>query len=158
MTHPPITGTGALTAQDASIAPAAPPHTYLGISRQLANAIQPLISSGPSCSFALAFVCAQTLECALKAYLSRSGDDSRVKEPAIRHNLEELWHLAEAEGLQLMQPTPSWVSQLSSLHDGRKFLLRYSTGVHGMVSPATEPMCIDIEQIVELVGLSCRPE
>ncbi len=153
MTHPPITGTGAITAQCSSIALAAPPHIYLGMSRQLANAIRPLISSGPSCAVALAFVCAQTLECALKAYLSRSGNDSRLKQAPLRHNLEQLWLLAEAEGLQLMNPTPSWVSRLSSLHD-KPYFLRYSTGVHGMVSPATEPICTHIEQIVELVGRS----
>ena len=98
-------------------------------------------------------MCAQTLECTLKAYLSRSGNDSRLKQSALRHNLEQLWQLAQSEGLNLPNPTPAWVSRLSLLHD-KPYFLRYSTGVHGMVSPATEPMCSEIEQIVVLVGQS----
>jgi hypothetical protein len=46
----------------------------------------------------ITLICAHTLECALKAFLSRGGDDARLKNPKLRHNLEELWRLAAAEG------------------------------------------------------------
>ena len=150
MTHPPIVGTAAITLEGVSIAPAAPPHTYLGMSRQFANAIRPLAAAGPPCAVPLAFVCAQTLECALKAYLSRAGNDARLRQSPLRHNLEQLWLLAESEHLSLPSPVPAWVPRLSSLHD-RPYYLRYSTGVHAMVSPGAEPMCSDIERVVALI-------
>jgi len=98
-------------------------------------------------------VSAQATECALKAYLSRTGNDRRLKDKPLRHNLTKLWGLAVAEGLAIPAPPPRWLEQLSALHDS-PYHLRYSTGVHAMVSPGAEPMCTELEALVLLVGSS----
>lgn len=151
-----IHGSASVTLQGASIGPAGPPHTYFGMARQFANGLRPLMAAGGACAIPLAFLCAQTVECALKAFLSRSGDDRRLKQAPLRHNLERLWIHAASEGLPVMEPPPAWLLRLSNLHD-TPYYLRYSTGVHGMVSPGPEPMCSDIEALVSLVGENLRP-
>jgi len=145
-----VTGTANIVAGPATIAPAAPPHTYLGMARLLLQGIRPLCAPNPPCTLPLAFLCAQVAECALKASLSRSGDDRRLKEKALRHNLDALWRLASSEGLSIDAAPPTWMQRLSQLHDS-PYYLRYSTGVHGLVTPAPEPMCTELEQLVAAV-------
>lgn len=145
-----VTGSADITAAPATIAPAEPPHTYLGVARLLLQGARPLCTPDPPCTLPLAFLCAQVAECALKASLSRSGDDRRLKEKDLRHNLEALWTLAHSEGLAVNSAPPSWLQMLSHLHD-RPYYIRYSTGVHGLVTPGPEPMCTDLEQLVALV-------
>ena len=128
-----------------------PPHTYLGMARSLFNGVPALATTGPNSSVALAFIAGQVLECTLKAYLSRSGDDKRLKSRSLRHNLEALWQLAQAEGLPLSVPPPSWVVTLSGLHN-TPYFIRYSTGVHGLVTPAAEPMAMELAATVELAA------
>jgi hypothetical protein len=91
-----------------------------------------------------------------KASLSRGGDDRRLRSKALRHNLDALWRLAISEGLansehlSIDAAPPSWLQRLSQLHDG-PYYLRYSTGVHGLVTPAPEPMCTELERLVAAV-------
>jgi hypothetical protein len=98
----------------------------------------------------------QVAECALKASLSRGGDDRRLRSKALRHNRDALWRLAISEGLansehlSIDAAPPSWLQRLSQLHDG-PYYLRYSTGVHGLVTPAPEPMCTELERLVAAV-------
>jgi hypothetical protein len=150
MTHG-ITGSASIQLGAATIAPAGPPHTYLGMARHFVNGLQPLVAAGPPCALPFAFLAAQTVECALKAFLSSNGDDRRLKQAPLRHNLEMLWSLSAAEGLTLEMPAPVWLVRLSALHD-TPYYLRYSTGVHAMVSPAAAPMCNAVEGLVELVA------
>jgi hypothetical protein len=148
---PPIVGTANIVEGNDFVLPPCPPLTYLGMARLLLNGVQPLATSGASCSVALAFIAGQVLECALKAYLSRDGGDKRLKgDPDIRHNLEALWHLAQAEGLPLPAQPPEWVLTLSGLHN-KPYFIRYSTGVHALITPAAEPMAAELEAIVALV-------
>jgi hypothetical protein len=67
-----------------SISKPAPPETYLGVAESMMAGVSVLAKHGIA-GLALPLVAAHTLECALKAYLSRDGQDSRLKQPALRH-------------------------------------------------------------------------
>ena len=146
----PITGTGSLTAQGASIAPAAPPHTYFGVAQSMMPGVKVLATASPSAPLALSLVAAHVLECLLKAYLSRKGSDAALKDRNVRHNLNALWAMAFTQGLRVPELPPSWVDCLSGLHDS-PYYLRYSTGVHGIVSPGAEPMTSELAALLEIV-------
>ncbi|SRR5438552_18958357 len=148
----PITGTAAITAAAATTIPAGPPHTYLDVAASLLPAVKILASSHERP--AIAMLSAHALECFLKGYISRSGDDSSVRHPAVQHNLNELWSRAVADGLHMPLNSPDWVRRLSDVHN-RPFYLRYSTGVHGIVLPAPEPMTTELAAILEQVLNQC---
>lgn len=135
------------------VSPAGPPHTYLGMARALLHGISPLAIAGRSCSVALAFLAGQVAECALKAYLSRNGDDKGLKDAPLRHNLGMLWQVAHSEGLPVSAQLPAWLVTLNGLHN-TPYVIRYSTHVHGLVTPAAEPMATELAAMVELVGLN----
>ncbi|MBA5689641.1 hypothetical protein [Rugamonas apoptosis] len=150
MTSPTITDSVSLTLPQISIAEAKPPETYLGIAHHMLLGVKILASASLPPSLPLAMLSAHVLECALKAYLSRSGDDSRLMKKNLRHNLNALWSLANAEGLKIpSQPYP-WVEILSHLHDS-PYYLRYSTGVHCLQTPAPQPMVAELENFVTIV-------
>lgn len=109
-----------------------------------------LAASVPLPALPLALVSAHALECALKAYLSRSGEDSHVKQRDVRHNLNALWALAVADGLCITKQPPQWVDMLSKIHD-TPYYLRYSTGVHIIGSPAAEPMATELSAVIDQV-------
>ncbi len=146
----PITGSLSATSAPATMAPAGPPHTYIGVAYNMMPGVRVLAVASPLPALPLAMVSAHVLECVLKAYLSRSGDDSRVKQSDVRHNLNFLWSLAHSQGLNIPQQPPEWVSCLSHLH-GYPYYLRYSTGVHGLVTPAPEPMATELAGLIEQV-------
>jgi hypothetical protein len=111
-----------------------------------------LVASEPVPAVALSLLCAHALECTLKAYLSRSGDDSRLTGgPRLRHNLTALWSLAETEGLEVPTPAPDWLATLSGLHN-KPYYLRYSTGVNGLVLPKPEPMVEGVSVLLAVVN------
>jgi hypothetical protein len=145
-----ISGSANIVAGPATIAPAGPPHTYLGMARLFLQGVRPLATTVPPCTVALAFLSTQVAECALKASLSRTGDDKRLKSHDLRHNLAALWRLATTEGLSVSADPPAWLERLSHLHDS-PYHLRYSTGVHGLVLPGPEPMCTELESLVSHV-------
>jgi hypothetical protein len=66
----------AVVLQDAYTVPPKPPLTYLGAAQSFLPGIEALASAPLSTAVSLAFLSAQCVECALKAYLSRSGDDA----------------------------------------------------------------------------------
>lgn len=145
-----ITGSLSVTLQPIQILPAGPPHTYLGIAYAMFPGVRVLAAASPLPDLPLAMVSAHVLECILKAYLSRSGDDRRVKQSKVRHNLNALWSLAHSEGLSIQCSPPSWVDCLSHLHDS-PYYLRYSTGVHGISNPSPEPMASELAALLEQV-------
>ena len=151
----PITGTGSLRAQGASIAPAAPPDTYFGVAQSMMPGVKVLATASPSSPLALSLVAAHVLECLLKAYLSRDGSDAALKDRDVRHNLNALWAMAFAQGLRVPESPPHWVDCLSGLHDS-PYYLRYSTGVHGIVSPGAEPMTSELSALLEVVRAQLR--
>lgn len=148
---PSVVATGNAVTPNAVVVPPRPPYTYLGMARALLVGVPLLARAGAPASIALAFVAAQVAECSLKAYLARSGDDERLKSPALRHNLEALWDLARIEGLPLSGQAPTWLLTLSVLHN-KPYFIRYSTGVHALGTPAGEPMATELAAIVELVS------
>ncbi len=97
----------------------------------------------------LALVAAHGLESVLKAYLSRNGDDSRLMERKVRHDLEKLWQLAVAEGLPV-GVVPDWAANLSQIHK-HPYYLRYSAGIHGIITPAPQPMATELREILSKV-------
>ena len=148
-----ITGVGNLVASAARMQPAAPPRTYLGVAYGMLPGVKALAVANPTAPLALCLVAAHALECTLKAYLSRDGNDDVVKRPDIRHNLVALWKLAHIQGLRIPADPPGWVEMLGHLHNS-PYYLRYSTGVHGIQSPASEPMTTELGQLLNLVEQS----
>ena len=146
----PLTGTLSITLPPLRILPAGPPHTYLGIAYAMLPGVGILAAASPLPALPLAMVSAHVLECILKAYLSRSGDDRQVKQRDVRHNLNALWSLAHADGLSIQSQPPQWVDCLSHLHDS-PYYLRYSTGAHGISTPAPEPMTTELALLIEQV-------
>lgn len=132
-----------------TLAPAGPPHTYWGIADGLMPGVRTLADAGPSRALPLAMIAAHALECILKGYLSRSGNDSAVKQSSIRHDLVALWDRAVSAGLSVARTPPSWVSRLGELHN-TPYYMRYSTGVHGLVLPPSEPMASELATLLEL--------
>jgi len=131
-----------------SIAKPAPPETYLGVAESMIAGVNVLAKHGVA-GLALPLVAAHTLECALKAHLSRDGRDSRLRQPALRHHIEELWKLARTEGLPIGD-VPDWAANLSRIHN-EPYYLRYSTGIHGIVTPAPEPIASELAAIIGTV-------
>ena len=131
---------------------ACPPHTYLGIANSMLQGVRVLATTSPLPALPLAMIGAHALECTLKAYLSRSGDDSCVRGRHIRHNLNALWLSAVSDGLTVQPKPPHWADCLSLIHNSPHFL-RYSTGIHGIQTPAPEPMSTELGALFEQV---CR--
>lgn len=146
----PVTGTAEIALAPVRVLPAGPPHTYIGIASGLLPGIRILANAASPPALPLTMLCAHMLECVLKAYVSRSGDDSRVKQADVRHSLNALWCLAHSVGFAVPATPPDWVASLSGLHES-PYYLRYSTGVHGLVLPPTEPMVSELAALLEQV-------
>lgn len=145
-----ISGKGSVELPPLGVLPAKPPHTYLGIAYAMLPGVRILADASPLPALPLALVCAHTLECALKAHLSKSGDDSRVRKSDVRHNLTALWNLSFSSGLNIQEDPPGWVACLSHIHNS-PYYLRYSTGVHSIQTPAPEPMATELAALVDQV-------
>jgi hypothetical protein len=147
---PPIAGSVNVTLGDVTVAPPGPPHSYLGVAENLMAGVRVLAAADPPPAVALAFLAAHVLECALKAFLSRDGTETKTKNRDTWHNPGALWREAGAAGLPVSPDPPSWAEQLSRLHD-RPFRLRYAGDVHGILTPAAEPMASELAGLVALV-------
>jgi hypothetical protein len=151
----PITGTMLVTQQPNTVAPPVLPQSYFGVAQSLVPAAKILAAASPPPAIALAMVCAHTLECLLKAFLSKDGSDSEVRKKNVQHNIVALWAMAHAKGLHIPESPPSWVECLSRIHDS-PYYLRYSTGVHGIVTPGAEPMASELVALLETVRVQIR--
>lgn len=151
----PVLGTVSATLAIRTL-PAGPPHTYLGIAYAMMPGVRILADSSPLPALPLAMVSAHVLECILKAYLSRSGNDHRLKKRDVRHNLGLLWSQAQADGLNIQRQPPQWVVCLSQLHNS-PYYLRYSTGAHGIVGLAPEPMATELAALIGQVQSQLQP-
>jgi hypothetical protein len=146
----PIISTVSVTEEDDVIAAPAPPHTYFGVAQSMMPGVTILAAASPSPPLPLCLVAAHVLECLLKAYLSRDGSDAKVRDPKVRHDLNALWRMAFEQDLPVPESPPEWVDRLSGLHN-HPYHLRYSTGVHGIVSPAPELMASELRALLETV-------
>jgi hypothetical protein len=102
--------------EPAALEPASPPRTLFGVAESMMPGVKVLAKASPPCSSALALLAAHVLECLLKAYLSRNGSGASLKNPDVRHNLNRLWTMAFAQGLQITGP-PNWADRLSGVHN-----------------------------------------
>jgi hypothetical protein len=114
-----------------------PPDSYFGVAQSMMEGIKVLSAAEPCPVSALYLVAGHVVECLLKAYLSLNGNDSAVRKPRIRHNLEGLWRKASRQGLQIAKSPPNWLIGLNSLH-GFPYKLRYSEGIQGFVGPSLQ--------------------
>jgi hypothetical protein len=135
--------------QNQFIAKPRPPATYMSVAKLLMPGIRTLATSGDIAAqaFPLAMLCAHALECGLKAFLSRNGDDRYLRKRDIRHNILKLWEEAENNGLP--NPIPDWARTLSEIHD-EPYHLRYPK-VHLLGTPAAQPMTQQLEHILTLI-------
>jgi hypothetical protein len=133
------------------IKPAGPPDTYFGVAQSMLRGVQVLATASPPPALALALVAAHALECLLKASILRAGPDAAIEKELEhgkdRHNLTALWGKAFAQG---PKSPPGWVEHLSRLH-AHPYPLRYSKGLHGISSPAAEPMTSELAALLETV-------
>lgn len=148
----PIVGHANIVEAPDTIAPAAPPHTYVGVAEHLLPGVRVLADTLNTRGIPLALLSAHVLECLLKGFLSKAlgSDEPLTKDPKLRHNLLALWARARENGLVLTDPAPAWVVCLSGLHD-QPYYLRYSKGVHAVVSPAPEPMTTELHALLGVV-------
>ena len=151
MNLPLITASAEIKTAPAYAAPPRPPYTYLGIAQALLQGVHTLAGASPHSGISLAHLSAHAAECALKAFLSRDGLDTRLKAEGLRHNLVALWSATVCEGLAVAHTPPSWLTVLSQLHD-RPYHLRYSTGINGIVTPSPQPMVTELEALVTQVA------
>jgi hypothetical protein len=145
----PVLGVGAATLE-ISVAPPGPPRTYFGVAEGLMPGIRILGTSSPEGALALTLLCGHTLECILKAYLSRDGKDARVRRNGVQHNLRELWLMARGDGLDLAEAIPPWLEILSNLH-GAPFFLRYSTEINALHLPPQTEMLAGVSRLFDAV-------
>jgi hypothetical protein len=148
-----ITGSIAVILPGIAVAGPAPPHSYVGVAQNLVEGIKVLVAAESPPPVALAMLCAHALECSLKAYLSRDGNDARLMNPAIRHNIGALWALASREGLAVPEIAPPWVCGLSDLHD-KPYDLRYATRFQFLVLPAAGLMAAGVTDLLQLVRIN----
>jgi hypothetical protein len=102
------------------------------------------------------FLAAQSLECALKAYLLCSAsDESKMKmelmAPTIRHDLEKLWMRSSELGLCVPNQPSSWCITLNSGHN-KPYYMRYPMGGINITNPVIKTMLEELKAIVEEVG------
>lgn len=148
MAEEPIRTSLNVVLDDVTVRRPAPPDTYLGVANAMMPGVEQLAAARPCCHLAHALVASHVLECTLKACLSCNGDDRDLKDHALRHNLVELWGKAQQAGLDIPPTPPDWVKILSQIH-GHPFYLRYSTDIHGLVTPGTEPMTTDLRTLLD---------
>jgi hypothetical protein len=131
--------------------PPAAPYTFLGVAESFLNGIRPLANHGIESTMPLALVCAHTLECILKAYISRDGTPATaLKARKFNHDLKALWNDAHSAGLKIPAALPDWADNLARLHNA-PYHLRYAEGIHIITTPAAEPMASEIGAIVTMV-------
>lgn len=135
---------------DVTVVPSAPPHTYLGVANSMIRGVEILAQASPTSPLSLALVASHALECTLKAYLSRDGADARLRRSELRHNLTALWMLAQQEGLAVSAQPPQWVETLGHIHNS-PYYLRYSTAIHALSTPRSEPMFSELQALLVLV-------
>lgn len=100
--------------------------SYLGAAENLLLGAAVLDAAHAACPpHALAMLCAQSLECILKAYLTQFAVSVAWLKEKAGHDITQLWERAFDEGFAIESPTPDWVQRLAELH-GRPYILRYA--------------------------------
>ena len=143
-----ITGSAAIMLPGIATVRPGPPHSYIGVAQQLCEEIKVLATAENPPAQPLAMLAAHALECSLKAYLSRKGDDKRLSKKRIRHSISALWALASRQGLAVPEIAP-WVCGLSDLHDA-PYDLRYATRFQFLVLPSAAIFVAGVIDLLEV--------
>lgn len=128
-----------------------PAQNYLAAARYLFLGVKALSIGSSELAPACAFLAAQSLECALKSFLSKNGfSEAQLKRPSRRHNLEALWTEASSRGQIFSAQPPGWCVILNQTHN-TPFHLRYPIGINAFQTPAVVPMQTDLERLLAQV-------
>lgn len=128
--------------------------SFLIVSKELLSGLEILGQNLNQTTLACAFLSAQSLECALKSFLSHSGMSDRELRD-ISHNLEELWTTSVRRGLNLESSPPQWCVILNSGHDN-PYRFRYPMGLNGFVFPALTTIISELKILIKTVEMTTR--
>lgn len=138
--------------QPMKMASAGPPHTYFEVAQSMLPGVKVRAVASPLPALALALVAAHVLECLVFAEilpLERGGIRCAQERPIASRS-----ERGPGNGFHARPPgsggTADWVDRLSGIHKN-PFYLRYSTEVHGIVSPGAEPMTAELAALLEIV-------
>lgn len=124
---------------------------YYAAARYFFLGAQAISNGGSELAPACAFLAAQSLECALKAFLSKSGvSEVRLREITVRHNLEVLWANASSRGLKVSAQPPVWCVILNQTHNA-PYHLRYPIGINGFQTPEHTSTVSELKCLLALV-------
>ena len=133
-------------------------HSYLSVARSLIRGLDCFPEESHPSNTAHIFLCCHISECVLKAFISYSyGNDTRLSEPNLRHNLTALWRLAAERGLGIDAEEPEWLEQLDFLHN-RPFYIRYQKGIGNFAVPSPQPARSEIKRIFAIVSAAVPPD
>lgn len=147
-----MTGSAHVTLPAFTLGTGSPADSYLVAAHYLFSGVD-LLAKDPTTGHACAVLAAQTLECALKAYLSKVGfSERKLKEHKRRHNLEGLWREAVSHGLSIQAEPPQWCLILNSAHNQPNYYLRYPMGINMITLPALIPTASELGELVAVVA------
>lgn len=136
-TLPPITSSAGTPAQN-----------YIAAAHYFFLGVKALSGGSPELAPACAFLAAQSIECALKSFLSKNGfSEEQLRHWSRRHNLEALWTEASPLGQIFSAQPPMWCVILNQTHN-KPFHLRYPIGINGFQTPEVAPMQADLEVLL----------
>jgi hypothetical protein len=158
-----LSGSFKVTLLGLKMLPARPPHTYMVVAREMYQGVIALASLSRPLDRPLAMLASHSLECLLKAYLTRNNYASPL---ATGHDLNGLWEHAHADGLMPdSNAPPQWISGLSLIH-ARPYALRYlshvdpTTGercwVHGLSIPPIGAITDGLAAMLDVVEPQLR--
>ena len=128
--------------------------SFLVAARGLFDGAEALVVLQPQRPLPCAFLAAQALEGALKAFLSHSGFTERQLK-SVGHDLEALWAQAASKGLAISKEPAPWCTLLNSSHN-KPYYYRYPMGLNGMAFPPLVPMISDLRSILMSVRGAIR--
>ena len=124
--------------------------TYLGMATAFAEGANSLHRADGINPLATALLLSQSMENALKAWLTRDGVRPELYKAKIRHDLEGLWSLAYAERLPVSGECPTWMRHLAKSHRN-PYLNRYSENQLMVVHPDLGKHCEGATELISVV-------
>jgi len=129
-----------------------PSKSYMAAARYLFYGVKFLCQGGHEVVNACAHLAGQSLECLLKAYLSKKGIGvNTLKRKPYRHDLKKLWEEAVDNGLEVSKQPPVWCLILNQTHN-EPYYLRYPIGINGFSVPACSQMLDELSKLIDQVG------
>ena len=110
-----------------------------------------LLQGGSDVAIACAHLAAQSLECVLKAYLSKVGIPVIDLKNRYAHDLQSLCVEAVAKGLTESPQPPDWCVILNQTHN-KPYHLRYPLDINGFSIPAFSVVVPALSRPIDQVG------